>query len=80
MKVSFEIELELSDDEIEPGDLFYFRQHGGLPTIRRAKEKEHWNGWSSGLSGENPYKKIIAINGVLISPKMIFGNLTSIAK
>lgn len=69
--VDFNVKLELSDEVIGDGDLFFFRQHDGLPTIRRAKEGE------KGIWVGESYKKITKISGVLISPKIIFGNLTS---
>lgn len=77
MKVSFTVTVELCDEEIKEGDLFFFYQNDGLPTIRRAKGKEDWNDWAISNTGENPYRKIVAIKGVLISPKEVFKNLTS---
>lgn len=76
MEKTITITLTLSDDPIKTGDAFYFEQSTGKPTIRIAQEHEDWNNVANSITGENPYKRIEKVNGVLFSPKIIFKNLT----
>lgn len=62
--------IYLSEDRIKEGDLFFFKQYSGTPTIRRAKgitDGEDWSAFKNGKTGERSYHKIDRIEDLLIS-------------
>jgi hypothetical protein len=66
--------IHLSNDEIQEGDLFFFYQHDGLPTIRKAKsikDGEDWSKFTNAKTGEKAYFKVNKIEGLLLSPKSL---------
>jgi hypothetical protein len=59
------------DDVIKKGDVFFFNQHDGTPTLRIAKEGEDWSGYVNSITGQRPYLKVKSIEGFVLSPREI---------
>lgn len=69
--ITFTVELsdDFENDPITPSDLFYFEQAlSGLPTIYRhqGRRGEQWDGFTSSITGEKSYLKIVGIEGLLL--------------
>lgn len=78
--ISLEVKITLSSETIKDGDVFYFTQQDGTPTIRVAKSDEGWSGFSNSTTSSICYHKVERIEGLLISPAAKFGEISRICR
>jgi hypothetical protein len=65
IQVTFTLLLD-EEEEIKNNDFFFYPQHDGTPSIRKAKPKENWDGYHNSKTGEKSYLKIVGYKGLIL--------------
>lgn len=76
--ISLEVKITLSSETIKDGDVFYYPQQDGTPTIRVANTDEDWSGFANSTASNICYHKVERIEGLLVSPAAKFGDISRI--